>query len=964
MSELDSTPTPCLPDPETFVLLRNICDDKLMTRFKRDTSKSYVHTEDTILGTESAPVEDAIVPVPDDTASHKSGRSQRKRKINVHFYNPVEYVQTLKSRKKDPVVKKDPLEDIDMDKLVGYLEHQNKRDRESMKIQKLKRLEKAPKPARPQTAKTKKKKMRPYQDFQPAAVRVASPAAFSVIKRDPSLSPPPLTRHDSGNTETVDNARERPPVLEPCSKEKEAVKISFSGRCCKPNNAYFQGFYTDLSKIPALKNRSLNRKKPIQKGTDNKTAVSRVEDTVTRENIKQETFVAEENKPLLKKSFNQLKKERGMAKVDFMQHSLDNMMRNTEKDSQTGKLENRIPVYQDKIMETVKELAKEKKFVKFFQLNVGDKLIFIPTDGATVIPKAYVMDKEPKVSMAPTGMVVTPAGVTAPPTDSTVSQVVVKSEPVESPEDESMPKITSVFSLSSDANRASPEAEMPSDNQLETHSSAADEVGYNETHINAMPCETSASEKLKNVIQPDIYNQTPEADDKELQSLLRDTMTKIFNNRSQNNKNNGNETVETENTETKPVTASDILKHSKGQSMNPGHIVYDKLPPRDPSTENKPAILRKMHLPNFGKLEPLEKITSKALNQSCVLTIPQSNNPHVVGKKLIIPSSQSNVVLIPHMGKTVSSGSTTLFVTSTPTNNKLQSLLPKSKLQLVSCKPQTLITSTGGISANSSSNASNFVGGFSGTFSKSPVKPLLLFPNRANMNNQPALPKVATSQVTSNIHKPITVYPVSSTQPVNIAQGSLNSPCSLGRGLVSWSNTGVVQASETSAFTLKSLGNLTHATTTQPRLTSLLTESVKIEPKNDSGSTTQNKSEKQYPSNGNKGNAYGHEWVTVKSEPGDKHEFEAAILQNIKQERNSSETESETETMESSKVATKKSKSRRKKQFLEKNFTQVHSEETDTEERIRRLREKMRAQQQECESLKKTLLNESENTSY
>jgi hypothetical protein len=150
-----------------------------------------------------------------------------------------------------------------------------------------------------------------------------------------------------------------------------------------------------------------------------------------------------------------------------------------------------------------------------------------------------------------------------------------------------------------------------------------------------------------------------------------------------------------------------------------------------------------------------------------------------------------------------------------------------------------------------------------------------------------------------------------------------------------------------------------------------------------SGSLSQNKPEKQIPSNENKDNAFGAEWVTVKSEPGDKHEFEAAILQNIKQEKNTSETESETETRDSSKGAKKKKKSRRRKERLDNNITQAHTEETDstpahseetgttqvqpdetdTKERIRRLREKLRAQQEECESLKQSLLNESESTS-
>ncbi|XP_061178276.1 uncharacterized protein LOC133186909 [Saccostrea echinata] len=1003
--------------PESYVLLRNICDERVLSRFRNTSLKNETSLENTT--SES---------LGDSATDQKLWRSQRKRKANVLYMKSDEYVPTLKSRKRESVIKEDLLEGVDIDKLMEYLELQNETDRESLFVKKQSRCEIFSKTrySRPQTAKTKRKKLRPFEHLR----------SSSVVMSELCLSPPLLTPHDSEIGSLKNTHDHGPPVLEPCKNEKETFRVSFSGRYCKINDPYSQEFYTDFTKIPNVRYKPLQKKKQREQDKQSESELDKTHKVREIGDMKESTSCA-------LKSTGQLKRVDSKAvKKDVMATSLDKMMEKAEIDTQNSKPENRIPVYQNQIMETVKELAKEKKFVKFFQLNVGDKLIFIPTDGTTVIPKAYVMNKTPEatnVSKAThTKSQLTGQGTIPLTEHNTTTQSsnradlsLVTEEPSENGDDGSLPKITSVFSLSSNADKDSTDNEIPADLQLNSASNIKVQID-NTNKTTELPFENTASRKLKSLLNLDmtkqtkITKQTPETDTKQLQSLLKHTVSTIFDNRHTAMNNSislKGETREMPNAK----GAADSLKILIDKSGIHYYKTVDT-PTDGSSFEQNSAALKKMVLPNFGKLEPLEKVTSKALNETVTLsnmpllvqkqTPPQAPPPKAVLQDLPLkhvledpppkhvlqdlppktvlqdpplkpvlqdqlpesilvlqdpkpkhvlqdppPNSrqvpqpiapqvpQPKLILIPQSNSSNSSPRAAVFVTSTLANTRLQSLLSNSKVQFLNSKPKTFVKSAEVRVKKPATQMIDNTGFSTGEVSRSPAKPLFLFPNRSNLDYQ-AIPRSTTSQVVTNLQSLV----------AQSSQGFIPLSTPVSRTGV-WSRPKVQKANVNSTCTVtssvqKTVKSISQDTSTNKLLTSKTTAFEQIK-------TSENKSDKtQSISQDNKQHlgTSGQEWVRVKSEPGDKHEFEATILTEIKKERSDSETESETETTGKDDEVTPEGRTRRKKHRIEYTFMHVQAEETDTKERIRRLREKLREQQEECESLKKTLMNDDNET--
>lgn len=935
--------------PKAYVLIRNILDKEMLSKFR-------IH--EPIGDKKDVKQETETVPNATDSTTQKVDRPQRKRKVNLNYINPAQYVPTLKAARKEATVKEDPLKDVSVDRLVEHLEHQNVRDLHSVRTTNQKRLEgeTATKHARPQRAKTKKKKLRPYEYLK------YLPARCENLGGDVYPGPPNLSHHDSESTESGDENCSLdacgPPVLEPCKNEREP-KLSFSGRHCKPNDTYSREYYTDLSKLPNLNNKQRARRRTIPKiklDTDTK---------LTQETISPFRVAVKKESTTLNSGYGSVavNKELGVTyagdsnafviascKTDKkpaskdIETSLNTFMESTEKDKQMNKLRDRIPVCQDKIMKTVKELAKEKKFVKFFQLSVGNKLIFIPTDGSTVIPKAYVMDKVSESTKTEKTAVA-------------AETLVIKSEPDEDPGSDPLPKITSVFSLSSDVERDSPEesdsfSNIQEKKPVNTGAPAVSE----EKRPSVVSPENSGSQRLRSLINPDLFNRhSLDEDDKVLQSLLRDTVTKIFSHQQ----TTATTSSTPGSTKTSPESANTLQNKKDGDNVNIRVTTLQHAPSStDTADIKRPAFTV---IPDLGKLKPIEKMTSKMqppLAQSHSQTISQSTPIYITNKvQTSLPQShtqaisqpspiyvgtmsstpQHKILILPKTSTTNNNTNNRVVVSSQQSNQKLQSLLPTSKYQFVVNKSQNSMIGAALKSTGSGLVYSGIHGNNSGGVSRSPATPLLLFPN---ISNKIVFPNSTKSQII-NLNTPITSTAVSTPEitPMTSIHGISNS------------GTSIQSTSTTKKRVIVRSSAPTDIKKTPPvpwhKANTLKT---KDEYKQGRGVSD------PLPSAG----GFGHEWVTVKSEPGDDHEFEASILTTIKKE-NISDSESESESKEENHE--RDNTLGGMAQFPTLPDTSVNAGETDTEERIRRLRERMRAQQEECENLKKSLLKENEDAS-
>lgn len=939
-------------------MIRNILDKDMLSRFRiqvpTDDKKDVIQETET---TQNAT----------DSTTQKSDRPQRKRKVNLNYINPAQYVPTLKAPRRGASMNEDPLKDVAVERLVEHLEHQNVKDVHSVRTTNQKRHEKeaAPKHARPQRARTKKKKLRPYEYLK------YLPAKCENLGGDAYPGPPNLSHHDSESTESGDENCSLdefgPPVLEPCKKEKEAVKLSFSGRHCKPNGTYSREYYTDLSKLPNLNNKPRPRRSTPKIKLDRHTKIIEEKISPFSVAVKKEPGIVNraENYGSLSVKKELKVKHAGDSNAFVIasckndqkpvskdiETSLNTFMENTEKDKQMNQLKDRIPVCQDKIMKTVKELAKEKKFVKFFQLSVGNKLIFIPTDGSTVIPKAYVMDK------------VSDASKTDKPSV-TMETPVIKSEPVDDTDSDLLPKITSVFSLSSDAEKDSPqESDSSFSNVQETKplNTAAQGVSEEKRPTAVMPSpENSCAQKLKSLINPEMFNRhSIDEDDKVLQSLLRDTVTKIFSHQQ----TTATTSCQSGNAKNSAELPSKLQKKKEEDNVNVRvttiqHAPHSKLTHFTDNTK-RPAITV---IPDLGKLKSIDKMTSKSqphLAQSRNQTLSQPSPIYITNKvQTSMPQSHSQTLSQPGpvymtmssapqhkiliLPKTSSSNNTNTRVVGSSSQSipKLQSLLPTSKYQFVVHKSQTPTISAALKSTEPGLMYTGIHGNNSGEgVSRSPATPLLLFPNISS-KTVPVFSNNTTSRII-NLNPPI-APPAS---PPEITPMTSNTGISSGSSSIQSSSTTKKQVIVTSRAP-----NVVNRTPPSPGRKD---KTVCAEVKN---KQSRDVADSSLPTTG----GFGHEWVTVKSEPGDDHEFEASILTTIKKEKTSeSESESEEESHETNRSSTRQGTP----QFPAHPVTSVNAGETDTEERIRRLRERMRAQQEECENLKKSLLNESEDVS-
>lgn len=864
------------------------------------------------------------VPNENDPNEEKICRPQRKRKVNLNYINPATYVPTLKAPKKEVPVKNDPLKDVHVDQMIDYLDRQSRVDRQllRMKNSKIAQERTSCKYARPQTAKTKKKKLRPYEylKFLPISSADGSKEAFP--------SPPLLTPHSSESSDG-DGSQEKsgvlgPPKLEPCKTEKEPVKLSFSGRYCKPNSAYYREFYTDLKKIPNILNKHKTKRKIIHKSESeskfetNEGGRSTSVKTVKKEAENTGNFHVGGSSPKIKqepektavgKSHQFLVTSYGgkTQPSKELEFSLDTMMKNAEKDKRVSQLQNRIPVCQDKIMKTVKELAREKKFVKFFQLNVGNKLIFIPTDGATVIPKAYVMDKSSEAAKSYTK---------SPSVQETAAII---QEPMDDTDNSDLPKITSVFSLSSDGDGSSAENSATSNGQG-THSNAAASPSANEE---SRPCMTNPDnkQKLKSLLNPDILKkQTTNKDYTNLQSLVNATVSKLC----KYDMNPNDQTGHFDNTSASGSSA-DMVHNRKEDTVGVRDLVSEETRTQDLKT----MVSSNGNIPDLGQLQPLEKVTQKNPPQPLSHTVKNVQNTSNYLIK-VNPITKQKYLILPRSSTTTLNNNARVIVSSDSFGGKQQSLLVNSAFQFVD-KKGTQGSYTQNSPVNSSISLTPIV-------SASQATPVLLFPNVSN-KSVPYVPQSTASQVIS-----FQASVASRTTPTSKVTTSYSAPGNS-------SSSSLTHTVKTTA--IKSILSET------PNLRSFLNMTTEGSPcKND---CTEHEDEtdivRSKTDKVSGAGSIGHEWVTVKSEPGDEHEFEASILTTIKKENNS-DTESETETKDGEKYD--EGISWRMPQFPDHHITSVHAGETDTNERIRQLREKLRAQQEECDNLKKTLLTQNE----
>ncbi|XP_061177801.1 uncharacterized protein LOC133186588 [Saccostrea echinata] len=879
------------PEPKiqhAFVFLRDICDEKLLTIFRKNPTKT--ETEDTNTVSNKAPN--------DIMTSQNLGRSQRKKKANYHYLNPDKYLLPAKFGRKECPINSDPLEGVDINKLVAHVERQNEQDRKFLQAEKRKRLvnDTEIQCMPPPISETEDEKLHPYGYLKSIPPSINSPAAFSSFKSSSLKSLPYLTKQDkTSNNDAVYTYRgvSDPPLNDLYMDEK--VNVGFSGLSCKPNDAYFNEIYTDLDKILPNLNNEPKHKKGLQEREDKRsnTGTEKISTPITEDRAV--TSVTEDTSFLVK-SVDQSEIESHLTKLNKTEVSMDY---NTEGDINIENIEN--TVYQGVMRETGKEQAKEEKY---FQLDIGDKLIFIPTDGTCEIPKAFVLDKpskapETNLNSGTGKSLVSEQKSSVDPAEVTESTP-VKSELMDGSGDDSLPKITSVFSLSSD--RVSAENNII---EPETSSYTTDRDRSMELDSCKVPMEThSASIQLK-------------------PSLTTEKNKEVFS-------------LTTKGTKLSKLS----IGHSSGTcpaSPNPSVCQLTS------SSANRPTEL-KMRLSNLGKLEHLVKSTGKALNQSNVVNLPTSNASRKVApdvKQSAIPATAQKLLLIPKLSSPHSDGRSTLFITSTQ-NNKLQNILPNAKLRFVVDKPQTSMSNISSCKRNPGVRTTGLA-----VIPKDPSRPVLLFPNKTNATFKPIVSRQVTVNANSSLH--------SKTVPSFFKTSGNNR----GNQSNASSRSGLVSSASNNGFLVQSgvLSAVTESLRSSER--NVLSSSAPLNTKpNCNDIETQSKAENNHSNAIKKANSFGQEWVTVKSRPGDKHKFEAAILTDVVKEKNVFEINGETPTASERTIS--QTRERGREQTLEHNITHVHAEEMDTEERIRRLREKMRSHQEECESLKKTLSIDSE----
>ena len=345
-------------DPKSFVPLIDILDESVMRDYikPRHSPWSKVKYPDE----EECKNFDVIF-----AADVSYERGQRKRKANVTVKGP-EFTDNLNLRatkSQTPQSKPRPLKisrsvvlrhkrcypydlerrlspNVNVDKLLKVVREHSLKPPTYLSVQVY----------RKQVARTKKKRPRKRLTVK-RKVRVRPP---TVKFRSLSPSPPRLEPFEPDFTPFVD---EKPPVLEPIfygsdlAEFDPSTSLSFSGRFRKRNRALDDQFVLHNKRRKVARVNPLSNEAPTV--DDANAAMFEPVPTNPDPHAVVVPAVSKSSKPKTKKALNTKTPEFAAA---------------------------------------VNELAKKENTKKFFQLRIGDKIVLIPTDGKSVLPKAFVMD--------------------------------------------------------------------------------------------------------------------------------------------------------------------------------------------------------------------------------------------------------------------------------------------------------------------------------------------------------------------------------------------------------------------------------------------------------------------------------------------------------------------------------------------------------------------------------------------
>lgn len=230
--------------------------------------------------------------------------------------------------------------------------------------------------------------------------------------RSPTGLPPQLIPYDTGSNEACANdephkthgsstVMEMPPTLHPTrapqttnkkhaegdkrASDVNTVPCSLTGRMRKPNPQYNDYFIMDVPRGAKLS--SLD-----EQISDTKMGVLRPEENTTINHESNTVYVSKlPNGSFSSKTVSQTARQHGTSKVTQpIKKTLHSPV-----SCATGSFVTTIQKgcgTNPKFTSAIGELAKIENTKKFFQLVVGDKVVLIPTDGNSVVPKAFVMD--------------------------------------------------------------------------------------------------------------------------------------------------------------------------------------------------------------------------------------------------------------------------------------------------------------------------------------------------------------------------------------------------------------------------------------------------------------------------------------------------------------------------------------------------------------------------------------------
>lgn len=197
------------------------------------------------------------------------------------------------------------------------------------------------------------------------------------------------------------------------------VPCSLNGRCIKPNNRYLEGYLTDFSKKDKTKK---DNSETVKIRNDNSTLVNKNPKSpgievhqgvpypgILVQNIAQMS-TASQNKPflpsILTSEETKITTPKNVYHIPQSQSGLPQhrtVNPTTSSDSNTNVAAQNPTITgivsklfgktaQNDVAKPTGTTLVSEGTKKFFHLQVGEKVVLIPTDGNVVIPKAYVMD--------------------------------------------------------------------------------------------------------------------------------------------------------------------------------------------------------------------------------------------------------------------------------------------------------------------------------------------------------------------------------------------------------------------------------------------------------------------------------------------------------------------------------------------------------------------------------------------